>query len=142
MMRRDNELSWAKKIVWIGWRMTEYVPERRSGRDRRRKSTNPFSLKWSFKGKRRSGRRKTDDDRFVDKYSDRLFIALTIIFILCAFDGVATVYHIIHGTAKELNPIMDYAIQLGSQKFILFKMALTFACLLMLIFYRHERGVK
>jgi len=122
--------------------MSEYVPERRSGRDRRQKPTNPFSLKWSFVGQRRRARRKTDDDRFVDKYSDRLFFALIIILVLCAFDGVATVYHIFLGTVVELNPIMDYAIQLGSRKFIVFKMALTFLGLLMLIFYRHARGAK
>ena len=122
--------------------MSEQMPERRTVKDRRRKLTNPFSLKWSIKGQRRGGRRKTDDDRFVDKYSDRLFLALIIILVLCAFDGVATAYHIIHGSAVELNPIMDYAIRLGSHKFIVFKMALTFACLLMLIFYRHARGVK
>jgi hypothetical protein len=96
----------------------------------------------AFKGRRRGGRRKTDDDRFVDKYSDRLFFALIIILILCAFDGVATLYHILHGTAVEFNPIMDFAIRLGSRKFIVFKLALTFACLLMLVFYRHARGVK
>ncbi|MFQ6091480.1 MAG: DUF5658 family protein [bacterium] len=122
--------------------MAENVPERRSGKDRRRKPTNPFSLRWSFRGRRRGGRRKADDDRFVDKYSGRLFFALIIILVLCAFDGVATVYHLIHGTAVEFNPLMDYAIQLGSRKFIVFKMALTFVCLLMLIFYRHARGVK
>ena len=116
--------------------------ERRSGEDRRRKRTNPFSFKWAFKGKRIGGRRKTDDTRFLDKYSDRLFFALIIILVLCAFDGVATIYHIIHGTAVEFNPIMDYAIQLGSRKFIVVKIALTFACLLMLVFYRHARGVK
>lgn len=121
---------------------TEHIQERRSGKDRRRKSTNPFSLKWAIKGKRRRGRRSTDDTRFFDKYSDRLFFALIIILVLCAFDGVATMYHIIRGTAVELNPIMDYAIQLGSRKFILFKLTLTFACLLMLVFYRHARGVK
>ena len=122
--------------------MSEQNQERRSGNDRRRKPTNPFSFKWSFRGQRRGGRRNTDDTRFVDKYSDRLFIALIIILVLCAFDGVATVYHIIHGTAVEINPIMDYAIRLGARKFIVFKMALTFACLVMLIFYRHARGVK
>lgn len=122
--------------------MSEFESERRSGEERRRKPTNPFSFKWSYTGQRRRGRRKTDDDRFLDKYSDRLFLALIIILILCAFDGVATVYHIIHGTAVELNPVMDYAIRLGSHKFIVFKMALTFACLLMLVFYRNARGVK
>lgn len=96
----------------------------------------------SFKGKRRGGRRKFDDDRFVDKYSHRLFFALIIILVLCAFDGVATLYHLIHGTAVEFNPIMDFAIQLGSRKFIVLKLALTFASLLMLVFYRHARGVK
>ena len=120
----------------------EHIPERRSGKDRRQKPTNPFSIKWAFKGKRQRGRRKTDDTRFFDKYSDRLFFALIIILVLCAFDGVATLYHIIHGKAVELNPIMDYAIQLGSRKFVVFKLALTFACLLMLVFYRHARGVK
>ncbi|UCE18962.1 MAG: hypothetical protein JSV84_01015 [Gemmatimonadota bacterium] len=122
--------------------MTSNIQERRSGKDRRQRRTNPFSLKWALKGKRRSGRRKTDDTRFFDKYSDRLFFALVIILVLCAFDGVATIYHIVHGTAIELNPIMDYAIQLGSRKYIVFKLALTFACLLMLVFYRHARGVK
>ena len=122
--------------------MVEHFQERRSGKDRRQKPTNPFSLKWAFRGRRSRGRRKTDDTRFFDKYSDRLFFALIIILVLCAFDGVATIYHLIHGTAVELNPVMDYAIQLGSRKFIVFKLALTFACLLMLVFYRHARGVK
>ena len=79
----------------------EHIPERRSGKDRRAKLTNPFSFR-AFKGKRRGGRRKTDDDRFVDKYSHRLFIALIIILILCAFDGVATIvtklFHIVMPT--------------------------------------------
>ena len=119
----------------------ENSDERRSGKDRREKPTNPFSLR-AFKGKRYGGRRKGDDDRFVDKYSDRLFLALIIILILCAFDGVATIYHNIHGTAVEFNPVMDFAIQLGSRKFIVLKLALTFACLLMLVFHRHARGVK
>jgi hypothetical protein len=122
--------------------ISENGPERRCGPDRRQKRTNPFDIFWSFRGKRRSGRRKTDDDRFMDKYSTRLFVALIVILVLCAFDGVATLYHIFHGTAWELNPILNFAIQLGSRKFIVFKLALTFASLLMLVFYRHARGVK
>jgi DMSO/TMAO reductase YedYZ heme-binding membrane subunit len=117
-------------------------PERRSGVDRRRKTTNPLHLKWSFRGQRRGGRRKTDDDRFVDKYSNWLSAALIIILVLCVFDGLATLFHLVNGTATELNPIMGYAIQLGPQKFILLKLALTFACLLMLLFHRNARGVR
>ena len=108
------------------------------------------NLKLTFPSHKRSqspvgtdikpGSSGTGCDGTVDIY--RLFFALIIILVLCAFDGVATIYHIIHGTAVEFNPIMDYAIQLGSRKFIVVKMALTFACLLMLVFYRHARGVK
>lgn len=121
---------------------TEEKPERRSGTDRRKKTTNPLSLKWSFRGRRRGGRRSTDDDRFVDRYSGWFTLALVIILVLCVFDGLATLSHLVNGTATELNPIMGYAIQLGPYKFILLKLALTFACLLLLLFYRNARGVK
>jgi len=121
---------------------TEEKPERRSGVDRRQKATNPLSPKWSFKGQRRGGRRKTDDERFVDKYSGWFSLALIIVLVLCVFDGLATLYHLFNGTATELNPIMGYAIRLGPQRFILLKLALTFACLLLLLFHRNARGVK
>jgi hypothetical protein len=99
--------------------------EHRHISDRRQRPTKLFS-KYMFVGRRRQNRRKADPKYgyYVDRYSLRSVLAMFMIILLCAADAVFTIYHLNRG-ATEINPLMNFALSLGTPYFIIFKYALT-----------------
>ena len=101
------------------------VFERRSGKDRRKKSFNflrrPFSP-----GNRRMLRRKTDRHRFFlfDYYSPKLFYSIVLVLMLSVTDALLTLWLVSEG-AQELNPVMAYFLSQGPNVFLLSKYLLT-----------------
>lgn len=110
--------------------------ERRSGVDRRRKPTSPFSLSSLF-GSRRYGRRK--EDRliyyYVDRYGWRSISAVLTSLLLCLTDAFMTL-HLLSRGAQELNPVMDYFINIGPIHFLAVKYAITGVALTWLLIHK------
>jgi hypothetical protein len=116
--------------------------DRRGTTDRRKKPTNPFSLR-SFKGRRRTVRRTEDRRRhpYVDQYSQRLLLFVILILLLCVADGLFTIHHVYNG-ARELNPLMDYLLEKGPYVFFGVKYLLFALCLIALVIYRQYPFVR
>jgi hypothetical protein len=89
------------------------LSEKRSGVDRRGPSA--FSALFARGPKRRSsrGRRKTDRGAYVDIYDSRSWsIAITVL-ILSFLDALLTGLHMIKGSAREINPILNAILNHG-----------------------------
>jgi hypothetical protein len=104
----------------------EELAERRSGIDRR--SPRPF-LAFLFSQQRRRksrGRRKMDRGAYVDIYDSRTWsIAITIV-VLSLMDALLTCFHMLRGSARELNPILSAILAYGGlPAFFTFKAAMT-----------------
>jgi hypothetical protein len=87
--------------------------ERRSGVDRR--SRGIILSLFSIKHRRRKskGRRQTDRGGYVDTYDFRTWgIALSIL-ALSLIDATLTGLHLLKGSARELNPIMNAVLNYG-----------------------------
>jgi len=119
--------------------MAEAPPfvERRSGVDRRRKPTSPLSGSSLF-GSRRYGRRKEDRliHYYVDRYGWRSVSAVLATLVLCLTDAFMTLYLLSRG-AQELNPLMDYFIDIGPVPFLATKYTMTGAALTWLIVHKN-----
>lgn len=115
-------------------------PERRQQKDRRAKPTSPFSSSSLF-GSREKIRRKEDKQRhhYVDRYSFRSAVTILVIIVLSMTDATFTLKLVALGAAKEINPVMDFFLQLGPITFLTVKYVLTGICLLcFLIFKNHS----
>jgi hypothetical protein len=87
--------------------------DRRSGDDRRdRISIFPLSHFGPLR-RRKGGRRKTDNGGYVDIYDSRTWCVAIAVILLSIMDAVLTQRHLISGTARELNPIMNAVINKG-----------------------------
>jgi len=60
----------------------------------------------------------------------KLFTLMVICICLSAFDGLATIYHIYHGVASELNPLMHYLLSWDEVVFFFVKVFVTAAALI------------
>jgi hypothetical protein len=111
--------------------------ERRSGIDRRRRPTSPFSLR-SFRGSRQYGRRREDRaiHFYVDRYGLRSVITVVATLILCLADAFMTMYLIALG-AYELNPVMDFFLRMGPISFLLAKYLFTGTALVCLLVHKN-----
>lgn len=111
--------------------------ERRNGIDRRRRPTSPISLS-SFSGSRRYGRRKEDHTihYYVDRYGLRSVATIIATLLLCLADAFMTM-HLLSEGAQELNPVMDFFLNIGPIPFLLVKYSLTGAALLCLLIHKN-----
>ncbi len=119
-------------------RPAEVKTERRRLSDRRKKPTNPFSLR-SFQGHRKTVQRLEDRRRhpYTDQYDLRVFLISILIVLLCCADALYTIFHVSQGKAVELNPLMDRLLKLSPHIFYSTKFTLTALCVLMLVLYKH-----
>ena len=119
-------LIMAKKEIPQG-RCGNGIPvERRSGLDRRRRSF-VSALFWTGPRRRRSpGRRITDTGGYVDIYDGRTWSITIGVLILSLADALLTGYHLLRGSAAELNPLMKTVLdQGGLTAFLLLKAMMT-----------------
>jgi hypothetical protein len=109
------------------------LKDRRSGKDRRAAPTSPLTLKSLF-GARTSSRRKEDLTRyyFFDRYSPFFVILLLVTLLLSIFDAFLTL-RLMDGNFRELNPVMEFFLNLGPSLFLLVKWILTVFGLLTLL---------
>ena len=117
--------------------MTEIGKPR--NKDRRERPTPAWSL-YTFFGRRRWFRRKSDQEkgRYVDRYSTAVFICLVLILGLNILDSLLTMMILDIG-GKEFNPLVNSAILLLGDKFWILKFTIVSACLVFLCLHRGFR---
>ena len=89
------------------------LPDRRSGIDRR--EFVPFFKFWGSIHRRRKsrGRRITDKGAYVDIYDSRTLGIVVAVLLLSLLDALLTGWHMIRGSARELNPILNAVLAHG-----------------------------
>lgn len=126
-----------KKCMHVAAADQGFVIERRSGKDRRKRSFN-FLIRPFSPGRRRMLRRKTDRCRFFlfDYYSPKLFYAIVLVLLLSVADALLTLVLISEG-AQEFNPVMAYFLTLGPNIFLLSKYLLTSVSVVIVVLLNH-----
>jgi hypothetical protein len=93
-------------------------------------------------GRRLAGRRSGETaEIYVDRFPAGMCLLLVGIFLLNVLDAVFTLLHLQQG-GEELNPIVARIIDFGPQQFFFIKSAITFGCLLFLLFHIRFRYVQ
>ena len=100
----------------------------------------------SFNPRRRRPARRLDDSRFhpVDWYSAHLLAVSVGILLLSATDAFLTAFLLLHG-ADEVNPVMGVLVYRSVALFAAFKMAMTGASIVVMVFlarYRFMRVIR
>jgi hypothetical protein len=110
--------------------------ERRSGIDRREKTT-PLFCKYWLKGKRSLPRRQEDRQfpQMVDRYNTKLLAVILFILSLSILDAFFTLVLLDKG-AKEMNPFMAYYLDISPTVFFWIKYLLTCASVLLVLFIK------
>lgn len=85
----------------------EVLRDRRSGTNRR--AFGSMTALFANRPRRRwsSGRRRTDPGGYVDFYDSRTWAIVLAVTLLSFLDAVLTAVHLVRGSARELNPILD-----------------------------------
>jgi hypothetical protein len=89
------------------------LPERRSGIARRAPSPILSIFTSPYRRRKSKGRRKTDRGAYVDIYDSRTWLIAIAVLILSCLDALLTGFHMIRGSAREVNPLMDAVISHG-----------------------------
>jgi hypothetical protein len=116
--------------------------DRRILKDRRVRPT-PLLSKFTFWGRRRTFRRKVDQQRdgYIDRYSSGLFFLLILIVGLNILDALFTTIVLDFG-GWEVNPIVDSVISLYGDKFWVWKFAIVSVSLVLLCLHSKFRFTK
>ena len=101
-------------------------------RDRRKEPTKGLS-RYTFFGRRRAFRRKTDQEKggYTDRYSAALFFVLVLIVGLNLLDSFFTMIILDQG-GWEINPIVGCAIQVCGYEFWIWKYIIVSVSLILL----------
>lgn len=95
------------------------------GPDRRQRPTPMFS-RYTFRGRRRAGRREGERNYvYVDRPGPWVLAAFIVIVGLSSLDAYYTLTLINNGHATEANPLMKAALDLGSDVFVWVKTVMT-----------------
>jgi hypothetical protein len=100
--------------------------ERRSNANRRifRSFWDLFSK--SPRRRKSCGRRRTDQGAYVDIYDSKSWGIAIAVLVLSLLDALLTRLHLVRGTARELNPLLDTIIDHGGMTaFYIAKAAMT-----------------
>jgi hypothetical protein len=114
----------------------EEEKNRRSHVDRRKKPTPRWS-RFTFFGRRRAFRRKTDQEKggYVDRYSYILFFLLVLILGLNILDSLFTMMIIDLG-GQEFNPLVRSFIELHGDMFWIWRFVIASVALILLYLHR------
>jgi hypothetical protein len=118
------------------------LEEKRTAEDRRNRPT-PALSRYTFLGRRKIFRRKSDRERggYVDRYSTALFALLLLIIGLNILDALFTMI-ILDLTGWEANPIVQSVIQLHGEGFWIWKFVLVSFCLVLLCLHSRFKLVR
>jgi hypothetical protein len=116
--------------------------DKRISQDRRKQST-PGLSRFTFFGRRKSIRRKTEQLRggYVDRYSSTLFFFLVLIIGLNVLDALFTLM-ILDLKGWEANPIVLSVIDLYGTEFWIWKFSIVSVSLALLCLHSRFRLVK
>ena len=116
--------------------------DQRTAEDRRNRPT-PALSRYTFLGRRKTLRRKSDRDKggYVDRYSSALFALLLLIVGLNILDSLFTMT-ILDQKGWETNPIVRSVIQLHGDRFWIWKFALVSFCLVLLCLHSRFKLVR
>jgi len=122
--------------------MMDLVHERRTGIDRRERSTGVLSRHWLI-GRRREGRRTGERSNiYVDRYSAWDWTLVIGVLTLSLLDMVFTLVHLNAG-GTEANPVMAWALEWGGHGgFKAVKIATTIVGLAVLLVHVRFRRVR
>lgn len=116
--------------------------DRRQLPDRRQRPT-PFLSCYTFWGRRRETRRDEEQQNYyVDRLHPSMRKFLWGILGLALFDGVATLMGVYGLGAREANPMMAWALDIGIGWFLLLKYGVTLLALLTLLLHQFFRLVR
>ena len=109
---------------------------RRSAADRRKKPTPRWSW-FTFFGRRRTFRRKTDREKggYVDRYSHALFFVLVLILGLNILDSLFTMMIIDLG-GQEFNPLVRSFMELHGDMFWIWRFVIASSAMVLLYLHR------
>lgn len=101
-----------KKNLYRDPNTDKITVSRRSGHDRRDR-LSIFPLSYFGPLRRKKGGRRETDTGYVDVYDSRTWLVAVSVILLSLMDALLTHRHLMQGSARELNPIMDAAIEIG-----------------------------
>lgn len=107
--------------------------------ERRRPLSHPWLNLHSLRGRRRRHRRGVDGDNSelpLDWHQSHLLFITLAILLLCSADAHNTLQLLLRG-ARELNLLMDLLIGEDPRLFLMVKLGLTGAGLIVLVAYQH-----
>jgi len=115
---------------------------RRIFKDRRKKTT-PALSRYTLWGRRRTFRRKIDQQKkgYVDRYNALLFFFLISILALNITDVFLTIMILDLG-GREVNPIVRSAIEVYGDKFWVWKFVIGSACVVLLCLHSEFKRAK
>lgn len=112
------------------------APPQRRQTERRHKSTHPW---LTLHGRRRQHRRLGESGSAstpLDWHPPHLLAIILAILILCLADAHNTLQLLVSG-AQEINLLMDFLIRKDPRLFLMVKLGITGACLVVLVAYQH-----
>jgi len=114
--------------------------DRRVQRIERRVNKRKAAIHALYRRRRQSTRRSTDAIHgvYVDTHERSLWYLATGLMLLCVFDAFFTTVLIHHGS-EELNPILDYLLQIDLSLFLAVKFIMTGLCISFLVLHKHHR---
>lgn len=109
----------------------------RVSKDRRKRKIPPIKY-LLFGGRRTGARRQKDKQRLVlvDRYDPKIFIIILCIITLSLVDGFFTLFLMDHG-ANEMNPIMNFFININPWAFMGAKFLFTCSGLICMLVLSH-----
>lgn len=127
---RSSVKDWLARLVGGGQLTQPVVPERR---DTERRSPSAWSFAYgSFRPRRRIGRRDRDDERvFLDWHEPRVLYLVLAIVLMCCADALFTLNLLAVG-AQEMNVLMGALIAHDVQHFLVLKIGITCASVVLL----------
>jgi hypothetical protein len=116
--------------------------ERRFFKDRRRQPT-PLISRYTLWGRRKTLRRKEDQERggYVDRYDSSLLFFIVLIVGLNALDSLFTII-ILDCGGREINPIVRSAIEVYGDQFWVWKFMIVSVNLILLCLHSRFRYVN
>ena len=116
--------------------------DQRIRQDRRRQPT-PGLSRYTFLGRRRTFRRKSDREKggYIDRYSSKLFFFVILILGLNVLDVLLTVM-ILDSKGWEWNPIVRSVIEAHGDRFWIWKFAIVSVSLILLCLHSKFKPVR
>ena len=120
----------------------EPMEEKRTLNDRRQKTT-PLVSRYTFLGRRKTLRRKADQEQggYVDRYGSALLTLLVLIVGLNILDSLFTMM-ILDSKGYEVNPIVRAVIDLHGEKFWIWKFGIVSFCLVLLCLHSTFKWIR